>query len=287
MSANRGVQDISSLDIAQSNVKKDYGLSEMAYSYGYELRLKYSSFMQDTLNWVTENISDLLSQDASNILSLGCGSGVFDLMMLKAVRSHSEDWTLKGIDYSARDIDLFRERLLLQPEDVRKRVRLEHREFSSSVTLGDEYDLITMIHFLHSFDEILPIINNALRHLSANGKLLIVQQNSKGVAKLRKRFSSFLPNQKFYSSEQVKALFQSQEIPFKSHLINSFFDVSSLGKMSLDTLVLMSFCLSNDLSVLNSQKQEEIRNAFLCRAGKQPDGSLIIDEQMEVIICQR
>jgi len=79
---------------------------------------------------------------------------------------------------------------------------------------------------------------------------------------------------------------QSDKIIFTSHVIDTSFDVSILQSISLDALLLMSFCLSNDLSVLNTQELEQIRNAFLSRSRAGEGGSRVIDEQMEVFICQ-
>jgi ubiquinone/menaquinone biosynthesis C-methylase UbiE len=270
----------------QSNIEQGYGLSETAYSYGYDLRLKYSSFMQDILNWMSAHSSELLSENNTKILSLGCGSGLFDSELIKIVQQHNKCWSFKGVDFSATDLDNFRKKLLILGKEIQQNVTLNYQKFTPSVDMGERFDLITMIHFLHSFNDVFPIINNSLRHLSVGGKLLIVQQKKMGIAELKEKFSYLLPNQKFHSSEQVKALLQAKKITFTSYVVNTYFDISVLKEMTLDALVLMSFCLSNDLSVLNTQEQDRIRNAFIFQAREKADGTLILDEQMEVIICQ-
>ncbi len=268
----------------QGDIEQGYALSETAYSYGYDLRLKYSSFMRDTLEWISHNISALLPNENNKILSLGCGSGIFDIELLKTLQDQGKKWFFKGVDFSARDLELFRRKLESLDPGFQRKVSLEYRKFTASVDLQDDFDLILMVHFLHSFDDVLPIIDNALRHLSENGRLLIVQQNDKGMAELKGLFSDLLPNRKFHSSVRIKTLLESRGLSFASCLIDSSFDVSILKKMSLDALVLMSFCLTNDLSVLNARQQDAIRNAFLSRAREGENGSLIIDEQMELIV---
>jgi len=62
------------------NIAIDYGLPESIYSYGYNLRLKHSSFKQDTLHWITHHFADLMTVEQPEILSLGCGTGVFELL---------------------------------------------------------------------------------------------------------------------------------------------------------------------------------------------------------------
>ncbi len=269
----------------QTNIAQDYGLSETAYSCGYDLRLKYASFMQDTLSWVSHHYSALLSENNTKTLSLGCGNGLFDGELIKIIQKNNTHWSFKGLDFSMTDLEHFRKKLSTLDQDVQTNVTLEYKKFSPSVDMDERYDLITMVHFLHSFENVLPIIKNALWHLEPGGKLLIVQQKKGGIAELKEQFSYLLSNQKFQSSDKIKFLLQSEKITFTSHTIAPYFDVSIMQKMSLDTLLLMSFCLSNDLSVLTTQEQEEIRKAFLLMAREGEDGSQILDEQMEVIVC--
>lgn len=70
----------------RSDIALDYGLSENAYSSGYLLRLKYSSFMQETVDWFSKHCSELLPVEAPKVLSLGCGSGIFDLKFIRIIQ---------------------------------------------------------------------------------------------------------------------------------------------------------------------------------------------------------
>jgi len=277
-------------DKNKSDIALDYGLSENAYSSGYLLRLKYSSFMQETVDWFSKHCSELLPVEAPKVLSLGCGSGIFDLKLIGIIQQQITQQKEKkldftGLDFNVTDLNYFRESLSVQSSETQSSVALKYQRFEPSTDLGERYDLITMVHFLHSFDDVLPIIKNALRHVSPGGKLLIVQQKKKGMSQLKDAFLDILPNQKFQCTDHIKALLQSEKIDFTSHEIDTYFDVSIMKKMSLDTLLLMSFCLSNDLSVLNTQQQDQIRNAFLSLAKVEHDGKEVIYEVMEAIVC--
>ncbi len=268
-----------------SHVARDYGLSETAYSCGYDLRLRYSSFMQDTLAWVAHHHDALLPENDSKVLSLGCGSGIFDTELINVIRQYNSDWTYAGLDFSSTDLDLFRKKLSSMDKQTQANISLHYQKFSPALDLGERYDLITMVHFLHSFDDVTPIIRNALSHLSPGGKLLIVHQNRRGIADLKASLSHLLYNKKFHSSEDIKAWLDAEKVTYSFDVIDTHFDVSILHTMSLDALLLMSFCLSNDLSVLHTREQEEIRNAFIDQARVGTDGAMIMDEQMEVIAC--
>lgn len=285
MSKAKGIKLIER-GVGQSNIAQDYGLSETAYSYGYNLRLKHASFMQDTLNWLSDNSSELLPVETPNILSLGCGSGIFDSTFIKIIQQQKKNWSFTGVDFSVTDLDHFRKKLSALDRKTQTNITLKYQKFTPSTDMGERYDFITMIHFLHSFDHVLPIIQNARRHLSTNGKLLIVQQKKRGISELKDKFLNLLPNQKFQCSDQIKTLLQSEKITFSTHTLKTSFDISIMQKMSLDTLVLMSFCLCNDLSILTALQQEKIREAFLLLSKERQDGSRNIEELMEVIVCQ-
>jgi ubiquinone/menaquinone biosynthesis C-methylase UbiE len=273
-----------------SDVALDYGLSESAYSSGYLLRLKYSSFLQETVDWFSRHYLELLPVEAPKVLSLGCGSGIFDLKIIRVIQQQITqqkerrlDFT--GLDFNETDLNCFRKSLSDQNLETQSSMTLKYQKFEPSTDLGERYDLITMVHFLHSFDDVLPIIKNALRHVSPGGRLLIVQQKKGKMSELKDTFLDILPNRKFQCTDQIKELLQSERIDFTSHDIDTYFDVSIMNKMSLDTLLLMSFCLSNDLSLLNTQQQNKIRNAFLSLAKVDQDGREMVYESMEAIVC--
>ena len=271
----------------QSNITHDYGLSETAYSCGYDLRLKYSTFMQDSLYWIANHLSNLLPGENPKILSLGCGSGIIDSELIKLIQQQKgSHWSFTGIDFSITDLDQFRHKISMLESNIQEKVSLQYKKFTPSTDQGEQYDLITMIHFLHSFDDVLPIIQNAIRHLLPDGNLLIIQQKEQGISEIKNKFLDYLPNQKFQSSNKIKAQLQSDKINFTSYALNSTFDIASMKKMSLDTLLLMSFCLSNDLSLLNTDQQKQIQQAFLRSADEKNNGSLMINEEMEIIVCQ-
>lgn len=268
-----------------SNIACDYNLSEFIYSCGYKLRLKHASFKQDALNWIADNCAELLRVEKPEILSLGCGTGIFDTALIKIIQQQKTQWSFTGLDFSVTDLECFHKSLSDLDEETRSRVSLQYKKFAPSTDMRERYDLITMIHFLHSFDDVLPIIKNALQHLSPDGRLLIIQHNKQGVSEIKDKFLELLPNQKFQCSDHIKKLLQAENITFAAHTIDASFDISIMQEMSLDTLLLMSFCLVNDLSKLNTEQQEQIRQTFLSHA-EEINGTYRIRESMEAIVCR-
>lgn len=270
----------------QNDVSEGYGLSEAVYSFGYSLRLKYSSFQPAAIQWLKDNSRDLIAADTPSILSLGCGDGAFDVEIIEHLRKEKKQLLFSGLDFNATDLEHFRDLLSTRDESLRDNVILHYMKYDASSQLGERYDFLYMVHFLQSFDDVLPVIRNAIAHLKPNGRLLIIQQKRQGIYELKQRFEDILSNRKFHSSEEIKALLQGEDIRFSSYTIDTYFDVSAMRRMSLDALLLMSFCFTNDLAVLDKRQQEEIRKEFLAYATVGENGLPVIYEPMEAIVCQ-
>jgi ubiquinone/menaquinone biosynthesis C-methylase UbiE len=267
------------------HISNGYALSESVYSYGYDLRLKHSSFREVSLAWIAKHYAELIPKDAPNVLSLGCGAGLFDTQLIQLIESNSKNWQFTGLDFSTTDLEQFRKSVVGLSPAMQQSINLQYGKFEASSELGDRFDFITMVHFLHSFDEFIGIISNAKRHLRPGGKLLIVQQNKQGVAELKEQFRSLLPNQKFNCAESIKQQLIKEGIRFQSDELKSIFDISVLRSSTLESLLLMSFCLVNDLSLVDYQLQQSIRQDFLNFATTAGDGRAVIHESMEVIVC--
>ena len=270
----------------QSNAEQDYCLSSTAYSFGYILRQKHSTLKLAALEWFAKECLNFLPVNTSKMLSLGCGNGLFDIEFIKTIQKYNKIIDFTGLDFNEEDISNFHSNLSDLDTNLQKSITLEHGKFDPFVNRKKKYDIITMVHFLHSFDNVLPVIENAIRHLSPGGKLLIIQTGEQGVFALKQKFLDILPNHKFQSSENIKSELETKGIPFSSYKIDTYLDVSIMNKKSIDALLLMSFCFSNDLSILDTEQQEKIQEAFLSLAQTQENGRLAIYEPMEAIICE-
>ncbi len=263
-----------------------YGLSEAVYACGYSLRVKYSSFLRATRDWVADNSGDLIVADTPRLLSLGCGNGAYDMEFIDWLAGRKQHFKFIGVDCNASELEQFTKVLSIREASIREKTSLYCMKYDASTRFEGRFDLIYMLHFLHSFAEVVPAIRNALAHLSPRGKLLIVQQKRTGVYDLKQRFKGILRNRKLYCAEEIMRLLRMEQVAFSSYTIDSYFDISVLKQMSLDALLLMSFCFSDDLAELDRDQQEEIRSAFLKSAHPGSDGAPLIYEPMEAIVCE-
>ncbi|MGB5736154.1 MAG: class I SAM-dependent methyltransferase [Thiohalocapsa sp.] len=263
-----------------------YGLSEAAYAWGYALRVRYSSFFRATLNWLVHHSEELIAADNPRLLSLGCGNGAFDIEFMDWLSARNKRFQFLGVDFNASELEQFRTALSSRDASFRARTSLCYMKYHASTRFEGRFHVIYMLHFLHSFAEVMPAIRNALGHLAQGGKLVIVQQKSGGVYDLKQEFKGMLRNPRLYSAEEIEELLRTEQVAFSSYTIDSYFDISIMRQMSLDALLLMSFCFADDLALLDTKQQEEIRAAFLACARPGADGVPVIYEPMEAIVCE-
>lgn len=303
-----------------TRVKASYGLSELAYSYGYQLRRANSNLDQQALEWITANVEQVFPGDPASgatlkMLSLGCGRGHFDLELIRLCqrRLHG-NIQYTGIDMNAVELRKFDERLILEervqegklleetvreqsapenktpenkiPENknLRDAITLKHQHFDETNDLDDQYDLIVMGHLLYLFQDLHAPITNAIRHLAPRGRLLILQTSEQGITTIRQPFAAQLGLRPLQHSEQVLALLKTQGYAHWSATIDAQLCVDVLKHRSLDGLMLMSFCFAKDLACLDDSDQQQIRQAFLQGATMDGNARLIINEPMEAII---
>lgn len=267
----------------RSAVEQGYALSESCYAFGYRLRQKYGRLHEAAIKWFAPACSSLLQAENPAVLSLGCGNGAFDIDLIQIMQEQGYRPDYAGIDFNRQDLDDFRFRLEQKLPGLSPLAVLRHDKFDHTSRLEKTYDLITMVHFLHSFDEALPVIQAARGHLKAQGRLLIIQTSRHGIYQVKKEFCDILPNNRFMSSERIKEALEGASIDYDSEKIETFLDLSLLEKRSMEGLLLMSFCLGNDLTLLETAQQEAIRQAFLSHVRRNKTGQLLFPECLDVI----
>jgi len=264
-----------------------YALSETVYSFGYQVRQKYGTLQATALNWFSQQGVNLVQQENSQILSLGCGNGAFDLALLKTLQAEDKSFSYTGIDFNHKDLDRFQSRLKEEKPDITRNITLRHEMFDETTVLPTAYDLITMVHFLYAVEDIGGLLETAQKHLSEDGKLLIVQNSRQGVYQVKKQFLDVLPNHRYQASDSVKEALETKRINYTSTNIDAYLDVSILQEWSLEAALLMSFCLGNDVMQLAEQDRERIRQAYLDISSEAEDGRQLLCEPMEMIVCEK
>ncbi len=247
-----------------------YGLSEARYAKGYSLRKSLSSMTQNTLEWIKKNPDKLLPASSKGepikILSIGCGDGELDMALLEALS------TFRSIDYYGWDqnkaeLALFETRLnqstLIRDSDIR--VQLEETLFNEATETEGNYDLIIMSHMLYYFKKPEDIIRRACQQLSKKGQLMIVHQCAEGIPVIRETlFKQYGIGTLPQPSQLIKHFLLNSDLPFTTFKVNAKLDVSSLitKEISPDALLLMAFCLSEELQLMPEKMLNIIKQEF-------------------------
>lgn len=113
---------------------------------------------------------ELARQSAGPVLEIGCGTG---RVLIPTARAGSE---ITGLDLSSSMLAVCREKLALEPVEVRERVQLirgDMREFA----LAREFSLITLpfrpFQHLITIDEQISCLKCCKRHLAPGGRLIL------------------------------------------------------------------------------------------------------------------
>lgn len=108
--------------------------------------------------------------EAFDWLDLGCGDGQIAFEIASKLNVANRDMRLVGLDYSQSQTDALRSNIAENPLKVEVRT-----EDANTASLGDQYDLITVIHSIYALDpNVLYKLNS---HLKPNGICLIYMAN--------------------------------------------------------------------------------------------------------------
>lgn len=104
------------------------------------------------------------------VLEVGCGTGRVVIPIAR------EGITITGIDLSHRMLDMCRQKVLAEPEDVRSRITLAQADMRA-LDLHEEFALATIpfrpFHHLLTVEDQLNCLNSIWRHLTRAGLLVI------------------------------------------------------------------------------------------------------------------
>lgn len=152
-------------------------LTDERFDQAHE-RFERSSDQQELiLQWLTTFSVDFPCDDLLKMLSIGCGSGILDNPLLKALEAAERDVArvvqYTGIDPNPVACSRFREDFKRQQlEDVSLEVREETME---SLSGEERFDIIHAVHSLYYFENPVAAIKQLLARLNADGKLVIFQ----------------------------------------------------------------------------------------------------------------
>ena len=237
-------------------------LSDREYAECFDTFKQISTEWQSTQKWLTD---DFLPQCAwtepMNILSIGSGTGDFDLQLMKLILKHWRIESYVAVDPNLDHNEAFASRFRESGLPVQD-FRILSQTFPVQ-NLDLKFDLIHMTHCLYYIPNRLKAIQGSLDILNNKGLILIFHQTPLGINEVQK---SFLRRAKgyegeMYSSKNIYRLLESLQVTFTFDIIDGILDVSEFAApKSIRGKRLMNFFLECRADTLPPKFREEVRD---------------------------
>ena len=258
-------------------------LSDQRYDETHEHFERSSSQQQLILDWLKDLTHSYYAKlDPLRILSVGCGSGIFDLSLIESLATISNRVEYTGVDPNAVACRRFREDF----DDLElANVRLDLREQNiEALNSTDRFDLIHAVHSLYYFDDPAATLDYLLSLLAPGGRMVIVQAPHEELNQLSKCFWKHHADNAIWFSDQLEEYFSQRGLAFTKQRIDGEVDVSrcfeadcSRGEMLLD------FITQTD----SRQFEDEVRQlcvGYLRSVSRQEKEGLLVPHPVEAFV---
>ena len=233
-------------------------LTPAQYDEAFSLFTSVTTEHQVALDWFQENYLKSFSDiPPKKILSVGCGSGVFDLMLLSAM--DALEWKL---DYTFLEPnpEAFKQlefRILNSPLSNTHKFEALPQVFEK-MDQTEKFDLIIFAHSLYYFEDKEKILSLALSQLTPGGKLLIFHQTASGAINRIQHFYSSLTGSVVefnLASEQIIEILKSNAIEFEFSKVDAPVEVTQIFEDSSYGSKLISFFIESNFESLPTRIQ--------------------------------
>lgn len=214
-------------------------LQDDRYDKAHEEFERSSDQQNLILEWLKAFCTEFACDDSLKMLSVGCGSGILDNPLLKALSTQDRSVDYTAIDPNAVACSRFREDFDRQQlDDVSLEVKCETVESLS----GDEcFNIIHAVHSLYYFEDPADAIQRLLARLETGGKLVIFQAPKAELNLLADCFWFHDGDVDIWFSEklenhlrEVGCVFEQSRIDGHVDVANCFDESSESGALILD-----------------------------------------------------
>lgn len=260
------------------------------YNTGYQVFLE--SWHKNREIAIDLMLQNLKPQGSINVLSVGAGSGIFDVQVINALQQHlPENLTLKYVAVEPNHMDCQRYEKAISVLDLANVEMVIHEDKIEDFQTSEKFDLIHYTHCLyHMPGSEKQIVQNGMQMLKDNGCLVITLCTKD--ATILKTISKYaeLTGEGFaemLEMQQMQAMIDELGLFYKLVTYPEYLDVKHcFDKNSTAGKVMMDFMCQADSSLLSDKQREEILNVLESNISEQ-NGCRLVPENGATMIVSK
>lgn len=214
------------------------------YAACFDIFRTQSSEWDAIATWLKQEFVPTLENGSSiDVLSVGSGTGDFDLVLITEVKKRVGHLTYTAIDPNREHNRIFRQKV----EESRVRpdsFRLIPFPFEEGL-VDREYDLIHLTHCLYYLPDRKRAIQACMNSLRRHGTLLVFHQTALGINELQREFMARVKGttEEMFSSSDLLQVLDDLDLEYDFDVLLSDIDVTDIVRMTPRGEQLLSFFL--------------------------------------------
>jgi len=254
-----GLTSVFQIATEEMPVMKAPLLSDRQYAECFNVFKQISTEWTALQDWVNDKFIPSLGERPSlDILSVGSGTGDFDITLMRLLGAKVPSISYVALDPNQEHNHLFQERFNKSQIDTVS-LRIIPSVFREDVVEGT-FDLIQMTHCLYYIEGRKQAIRLALSHLNPGGSLLIFHQTPLGVNEIQRAFMRQVKGdeEEKFSSRDIEDIFNELGVAFTFDVIVSDLDVTDCMAGNERGRLLLNFFLESNLDDVDDFMRRKI-----------------------------
>jgi len=231
------------------------------YKRGHILFKNATNQQSRVLAWIDGFLrTRFAGQDSLSLLSIGAGTGIFDVAFLEKIGDVATKIDYTGIEPNEKQAPLLKENIAaVLPAGSHSDIHTcLFEDFSAE---GKKYDVILSVHAHYFFSDIAELLTRAADHLEKDGIFVLT---SAGDSFLSKYFvTTFQKNfgHPAWLSSDIEKVLQAQNIAYQKHRIDAELDLSPCFSPDRSKAVdMLNYIVHADISQMSEEDMELLKD---------------------------
>ena len=236
-------------------------LTDAEYAQCFDLFKTISTEWDAISNWLKYVcIPELGLKSSVDVLSVGSGTGDFDLTLIGLLEETCPHIMYTAVDPNTEHNRIFSDRVKNSGTSLDS-FRIIPEPFQDDTVRG-QFDLIHLTHCLYYIPERKIAIQSAYDMLKPGGSLLVFHQTALGVNEVQRLFMRRVKGdeKEMFSAHDLLEIIDTLHLPFKFDILISDLDVTDIVEDTPKGRQLMEFFLEANLKGCDDGLLSEIRS---------------------------